>query len=162
MEIHWTPATHEDAAELSALFNEIAAHDDTPERLSNESMAYELEAYFAPLEEKKITARDAAGAMAGCGTVFHCPSEAAEQRVYFNVYVAPTWRDRNLEESIDDWAIATGTEALSDLVAGKKYLCAWIYKKQEAASRRFAGRGLEPVRHWWKWRGCLPKASQRS
>lgn len=155
MEIHWTPATRKDAAELSALFNEIAAHDDTPERLSNESMSYELEAYFSPLEEKTVTARDAVGAIVGYGTVFHRPSTAAEQRVYFNVYVAPTWRDRDLEESIIDWAAATGADVLNDLAADKKYLCAWIYKKQEAAARRFAGRGFEPVRHWWEMERLL-------
>lgn len=155
MEIQWTPATREDATELSVIFNEIAAHDDTPERLSSESMAYELEAYFAPLEEKTTTARDTAGAIVGYGTVFHRPSPAAEQRAYFNVYVAPTWRDRGLEELLIDWAIATGIGVLKDLVADRKYLCAWIYKKQEATARRFAGRDFEPVRHWWEMESLL-------
>ncbi|MCP4308069.1 MAG: GNAT family N-acetyltransferase [bacterium] len=150
LEVSWAPATPADAAALSELFNSIGDHDETPERLSADSMKHELESYFTPADERTVVARNAAGAVVAYGTVFHRPTEAKEHRVYLNVYVHPESRDQGLDESITDWAVATATDVLRTEEADRRYIAAWFYKKQEDTARRYAVRGFEPVRHWWE------------
>jgi len=147
--ISWLPAAVSDADELSELFNAIAEADDTPERLSAKSMEHELTSYFNPLEERTLVARDPNDAIVGYATAYCRRSEAEEMRAYVNVYVAPSWRDRGLEDAMTDWAIEAGTRALRDVSTERRYVCAWLYNKQEEASVRFADRGFTPVRHWW-------------
>ncbi len=156
-EVSWAAAVPGDAAELSDLFNAITSYEETPERLSPDSMAHELEAYFDPLAERTIVARDTDDVIVGYSTAFHRPAEADEHRVYVNVYVAPGSRDRGLEDSMMDWAVATGTDLLDATDATKKYVCGWLYKKQEQAAQRFAARRFEAVRHWWEMERFLAK-----
>ena len=138
-----------DAEELSQLFNAIAEADDTPERLSPSSMEHELSSYFDPLEERTLVVRDDDGRIVGYATAYSRRAEADEMRAYVNVYVAPQWRDRGLEDPMTEWVVAAGEAALRHVVAERRYVCAWLFKKQEEASARFADRGFTPVRHWW-------------
>lgn len=149
LDIAWSPAQPSDAAELSALFNSIAEADDTPERLGAETMEHELRSAFTPLEERTVVAREA-GEAVGYGTVYYRDSDADEIRSYVGVYVAPTFRGRGLEDVITDWAVAAATDVFADTAAPSKYVCAWLYKKQEEAAARFERRGFEAVRHWWE------------
>ena len=148
--VSWSRAAVADAAELSALFNNIAEHEGTPERLSEASMAHELSTYFAPLGDKTLVARNHADTIVGYATAYSRPAEAEEMRAYVNVYVAVDWRGQGLEDAMLEWAIAAGTEALSNVRAKKRYVCAWLFKKQEEAAARFADRGFVAVRHWWE------------
>ena len=154
-EIFWAPAVPDDAVTLADLFNAIGSFDETPERTSPETMAHELAAYFAPLGERTMVGRDSAGEIIGYGTVYHRPAEAAEQRIYVNIHVAPDQRNGEVEDALTDWAVTTATDVLAGLEATDKYLCAWLYKKQEDAALRFAARGFEPVRHWWEMERLL-------
>ncbi len=147
--VQLSPAKVADAAELSQLFNSIAEADNTPERLSASSMEHELSSYFDPPDEKTLVVRSATGQIVGYATAYNRRAEAEEMRAYVNVYVAPDWRKRGLESPMTEWAIAAGTAALRDIPAQKKYICAWLFKNQEAASARYAERGFSAVRHWW-------------
>lgn len=146
----YSPAVLDDAAELSALFNAIAEADGTPERLSERSMRHELESYYDPPEERTLVVRDPDKTIVSYATVYSRRADAEELRAYVNVHVAPTWRDRGLEDPITDWAIGAATESLEDAPVERRFVCAWLYKKQEAASARFAARGFVPIRHWWE------------
>ncbi len=145
-----SPATVDDAAELSALFNEIAEADDTPERLSEGSMRHELESYFDPPELRTVVVRDDQRVIVAYATVYSRRAEAEEMRAYVNVYVAPSWRDGGLEDPLTDWAIDGAAAALADAPVERRFVCAWLYKKQAESSARFAARGFTPVRHWWE------------
>jgi len=155
LEISWAPARSDDAAVLSDLFNAIGSHDRTPERISHETMAHELDAYFAPLEDRTMVGRDTEGEIVGYGTVYHRPAEAEEHRVYVGIHVSPKWRIGEVEGALTDWAVTAATDVLNELEATRKYLCAWLYKKQEGAAQRFSSRGFEPVRHWWEMERIL-------
>ena len=143
-----------DAAELSVLFNAIADADDTPERLSETSMQHELESYFDPLEGRTVVARDDEGRIVAYATVYSRLAEADEMRAYINVYVGPKWRGYDLEDSLIDWGIAVGTAVLEVAAAERRFVCGWLYKKQEKIAARFAARGFTPIRHWWEME-CL-------
>lgn len=145
LDISWRPASLDDAAGLSDLFNAISSFDETPERMSEQSMAHELEAYFDPLADRTVVARTETGAAVAYGTVFHRSTDGSEQRVYVNAYVSPAYRDVGLEDAITDWAIAVGTEVLSAQLAAKKYLTSWFYKKQLEVADRFAARDFAAV-----------------
>ncbi len=147
--ISWSPAAVSDAGELSRLFNAIAEAEDTPERLSPASMEHELSAYFDPLDKRTLVARSA-DEVVGYATVYIRAAEAEEMRSYVNDYVAMDWRERGLVDPMTDWAIAAASDALGGVTAGKRYVCAWLYKKLEDAAAPFAKRGFEPVRHWWE------------
>ncbi len=161
LELTCSPAQVADAAELSALFNAIADADDTPERLSETSMEHELESYFDPLDGRTVVARDDAGTIVGYATVYSRRAEADEMRAYINVYVGPAWRDRGLEDPMIDWGIAVATSVLREAAAERRYVCGWLYKKQEPMAARFAARGFTPVRHWWEME-CLLNGSTPS
>ena len=150
LEILWSPAKPADAAPLSDLFNSVAEFDETPERLSAESMQHELEKYFIPAEERTVVGRNLAGEIVAYGTVFQRPTEAEEHRVYLNVYVGPGSRDGGLEDSMTDWAVAAATDIVRDGEADKRYVCTWFYNKLKETAQRYAARGFEPVRHWWE------------
>ena len=158
LDINWTPAAVADAAALAELFNEIAAADDLPERLSPSSMEHELSSYYMPLGEKTIVGRDDSGAVVGYATAYTRVAAAKEMRAYVNIYVRPSWRDRGVEESMLDWAIAAGEAALRQIPAEKRFVCGWLYKKQDDAAARFADRGFAPVRHWWEMERPLSAA----
>lgn len=149
LDVEWSAAAVTDASALSALFNTIAEADGTPERLSAETMEHELLSAFDPLDQRTIVAR-AAGDTVGYGTVFFRDSDADETRSYFAVYVAPDWRDQGLEDSITDWAVSVATDILEGATAEERYVCSWLYKKQEAAATLLERRGFEAVRHWWE------------
>ena len=149
LEVAWSAATPEDAAALSTVFNLIAEADDTPERLSPDTMKHELVAAFAPLEERTVVAR-VDEMVVGYGTVYYRDAETAEMRAYVGVYVAPTHRGLGLEDVVIDWAISAARKALATTEAPRRYVCAWLYKKQEEHAARFARRGFEAVRHWWE------------
>ena len=148
--ICWSPAAVADAAELSRLFNAIAEAEGTPERMSQASMEHELSTYFDPLEERTIVARNSDEDIVGYATAYARPAEAEEIRASVNVYVAMDWRDRGLEEALAEWSIGAASDALDDAPAVRRYVCTWLYKKQEEAAARFAKRGFAPVRHWWE------------
>jgi ribosomal protein S18 acetylase RimI-like enzyme len=154
LDVTWSPATPADAPTLSALFNVIAEADDTPERLSPETMEHELISAFDPLQQRTLVVR-AAGEVVGYGTVYHRDSEATELRSYVGVYVAPAYRERGLEDEITGWVIRAAAEILASSVAAEKYICAWLYKQQEEAASRLERRGFEPVRHWWEMERLL-------
>ena len=135
-----SPAAVADAAELAELFNAIADADATPERLSETSMQHELESYFDPLDGRTAVARDDAGTIVGYATVYSRRAEADEMRAYVNVYVDPAWRGRGLEDSMIDWGIEVGTSVLREVAAERRFVCGWLYKKQEQMSARFAAR----------------------
>ena len=149
LEIAFSSAAVADADELSELFNAIAEADDTPERLSVKSMEHELTSYFDPLEERTLVARDREDTIVGYATAYCRRADAEEMRAYVNIYIAPSWRNRGLEDPMTDWAIEAGTRALDDVTTETRYVCAWLFKKQEDASARFADRGFTAVRHWW-------------
>ena len=149
-----SPASVSDAAELSALFNSIADADDTPERLSETSMQHELESYFDPLDGRTVVVRDDSGSIVAYATVYSRRAEAEEMRAYINVHVDPTWRGRELEDPLIDWGIAVGSSVLKEVAADRRFVCGWLYKKQEQMSARFAARGFTPIRHWWEME-CL-------
>lgn len=150
LDVSWSPATTADAAGLSDLFNSIGEYDETPERLSAESMLHELEAYFLPIEERTVVGRNGEGLVVAYGTVFHRPADGSEHRVHLNLYVGPQNRDAGLEDAIADWAVATATDVLQAQQADRKYLCASFYEKQEETAQRYAARGFEPVKYWWE------------
>jgi GNAT superfamily N-acetyltransferase len=143
------PAAAADAAELSRLFNTIAEFEATPERLSPESMEHELSAYFSPHDERTLVVRDATNAIVAYATAYVRPSEAEEIRAYVNVYVAPFWRGRGLDDPMTDWAVAAASKLLNETTSVERYVCAWLFKKQQEASARFAARGFVAARHWW-------------
>jgi len=155
LNLTYSPAAVADAAELSELFNKIADADATPERLSERSMRHELESYFDPLEERALVVRDDGEAIVAYATVYSRRAESDEMRAYVNVYVTPEWRERGLEDSLTDWAISVGTDALADAAVESRFVCAWLYKSQKEASARFAARGFTPVRHWWEMERLL-------
>lgn len=144
------PAAVADAAELSRLFNSIGEAEDLPERLSPESMEHELSTYFDPLEERTLVVRDDTGTIVAYATAYSRDAEAEEIRAYVNVYVAPSWTGRGLEDPMTDWAVATGTSVLDGAASPKKYVCAWFYEKQKETATRYAARGFEAVRYWWE------------
>ena len=150
----WSPAAVSDAAVLSSLFNAIAEAEDTPERIGPETMAHELESAYTPLEERTVLAR-VGGEVAGYGTIYHRGGETEEVRAYIAVHVATGRRGLGLEDCITDWAIAGATDVVAESEAAKRYVCGWLYKKQEDAARRLAGRGFEAVRHWWEMERIL-------
>lgn len=145
----WVPAAVADAAELAVLFNEIAEHDVTPERLSADTLAHELESAYAPLDERTIVGRTPEGRVIAYSTLYHREGETDEDRVYVATYVHPEHREQ-LNESLTDWAVAAGEQALAASEAPQRFVCAWLYKRQESAADRFRQRGFEPVRHWWE------------
>lgn len=157
LEVSWAPALLSDASELSALFNSVGEFEDLPERLSPESMVHELEAYYDPLDERTMVVRDGDGAIVGYATAFVRPTDSTEKRAYVNVLVAPGIRDRGLEDSLLDWAVAVGSKLLNDTDGDRKYLCGWFYKKQEKLAQRFAARGFDAVRHWWEMERVLDR-----
>ncbi len=144
-----SPANVGDADELSRLFNDIAEADDTPERLSPSSMEHELSSYFDPLEERTLVVRNHDDRIVGYATAYSRRAEADEMRAYVNVYIAPGSRHQGIDDPMTEWAIEAGTAALRNVEAERRFVCAWLYKKQEEASARFADRGFTPVRHWW-------------
>ena len=150
-----SPAAATDAAELAELFNAIADADATPERLSETSMQHELESYFDPLEERTLVVRDGGSSIVAYATVYSRRAESDEMRAYVNVHVAPGWRDRGIEDPLTDWAIAAAEQALADAPVENRFVCAWLYKKQEEASAQFASRGFTPIRHWWEMERLL-------
>lgn len=147
--ISWSPAAVSDAGELSRLFNAIAEAEDTPERLGPASMEHELRTYFDPLDKRTLVARSA-DEIVGYAAVYIRVAEAEEMRSYVNVYVAVDWRGRGIEQAMTEWAVVAATAALSEVAADKRFVCAWLYKKQQEAAQRFAEMGFEPVRHWWE------------
>lgn len=156
--IGWAPATADDAAALSGLFNTVAESDDTPERLSPETMAHELQSAFAPLDERTVVAR-VDGSVVAYGTVYHRDADAADLRTYIAAYVAPSHRNRGIEDAILDWATAAARGVLSNASAPRTYICSWLYKQQQDAAARLADRGFAPVRHWWEMERILDTAA---
>ena len=152
--IEWSPAAVGDAAALAALFNEIAEHDDTPERLSTDTMAHELESAYVPLDERTIVGRTPEGAVIAYSTMYHREGETDEDRVYIATYVRPDHR-KPLDEPLADWAIDAGKHELASSVSPRRYVCAWLYKSQQEAADRFLRRGFDPVRHWWEMERSL-------
>ena len=144
------PAGLEDAAEMAALFNAIAEAEDTPERLSLESMQHELTAYFSPLDERTRVVRDSDSSVIAYATSYLRPAEASELRAHVHVFVGMDHRDRGLYEPLMDWGIDTATGMLRAADAERRFVCAWLYKKQEHLAERWAALGFEPVRHWWE------------
>jgi ribosomal protein S18 acetylase RimI-like enzyme len=160
LNLECAPAAVADAAELSVLFNAIADADDTPERLSEKSMRHELESYFDPLDGRTVVARDDSGGIVAYATVYSRRAEADEMRAYINVHIGPAWRGRNLEDSLIDWGIKVGTSVLKEAPAERRFVCGWLYKKQEQMAALFAARGFTPIRHWWEME-CLLNGSMR-
>ncbi len=150
LNISWAPAAVSDAAQLSAVFNAIAEADAIAERLSTESMEHELTSYFDPLDARTVVGRDQAGAIIAYASVYSRPAEAEEVRASVNLYVTPGWRGRGIEDALIEWAIAAARDALRKATSSSKFVCAFLYKKQEAAAARFARHGFESVRHWWE------------
>lgn len=155
LELTCSPAAVSDAVELSAVFNAAADADDIPERLSPDTMEHELAAYFDPLDERSVVVRDQAGGAIGYATIYLRRADAEEIRCYINVHVDPGWRDRGIEEALIDWGIAGGRAALQELRGEKRFICAWLYRKQEEAAARYAERGFTPIRHWWEMERIL-------
>ncbi len=147
--IEWRPAVAADAAALSDVFNRIADADDTPERLSADTMEHELTSMFAPLEERTVVGR-IEDEVVCYGTVYHRPAETDEARIYVAAYVSPTLQGRGLEDAIVDWSTAVASDVLDAVEVPSKYICAWLYKQQRDEADRFARRGFEAVRHWWE------------
>ena len=119
--ITWAPAEVEDAATLSAVFNEIADHDGTPERLSPETMAHELASAFAPLNELTTVGRAASGEVIAYSTVYRREGEAEAERVYVATYVRPDYRE-HIDESLTDWAVDVGVGSLESSTAPERYV----------------------------------------
>ena len=155
--INWVPATVDDAGALSVLYNEIAEHDDTPERLSADTMAHELESAFAPLDERTIVGRTPDGEIVAYGTMYHRKGETDEDRVYVATYVRPDHRPQ-LDEPLTDWAVGAGKQELATSASPRRFVCVWLYKSQQGAADRFRQRGFEPVRHWWDMERLLSDA----
>jgi GNAT superfamily N-acetyltransferase len=154
-DISWAPATIEDAAALAAAFNEVAVADDTPERLSSETMDHELVSSYQPLDRRTMVARGSTGQVATYGTVYYRAGEGAEHRAHVATYVAPPHRGRGLEDLLTDWVIAAATEELKASTAQRRFICIGLYKKLEEDAQRFVARGFEPARHWWEMERLL-------
>ena len=148
--ISWAPAALTDATELSELFNRIGEFEETPERLSPETMEHDLDSAFRPFETRTIVGRTDSNEAIAYGTVYFRGGEADEHRAFLGVHVGPDWRGRGLEDAITDWAIEAGEEVLEGATASGRFLCGWLYKKQEDASARFERRGFVAARHWWE------------
>lgn len=155
MDLTFAPARITDAAELSGLFNTVAEYDGTAERLSPDSMTYELGSLFAPLEERTTVARTSSGVIVGYATAYYRPAEALEQRCYLNVFANPDYRDTGLEDLMLDWAEEVGAAILEAVDGDSKYLAAWIDKRLVANARRLADHGFVEVRHWWEMERLL-------
>lgn len=147
--ITWAPAEVEDAAALSELFNQIAEHDGTPERLGADTLAHELESAYAPLDERTTVGRTASGRVIAYATVYRRKGESEEERSYVATYVHPEQR-HEIDEPLTDWAVEAGLAAIATSSAPRRYVCAWLYKIQEEAAARYRRRSFEPVRHWWE------------
>lgn len=149
-DLSWSSASVTQAADLAAVFNAAASADDLPERLSASSMEHELVAYFDPLDDKTVVGRDPAGKAVCYATTYTREADAAEMRAYVNAYVMPFARERGLEEALLAWSISAATRVLRDMAAEKRFVCCWLYNKQDAAAARLAAEGFTPVRHWWE------------
>ncbi|MEA2003189.1 MAG: GNAT family N-acetyltransferase [Actinomycetota bacterium] len=149
-DISWAPATIEDAAGLAAAFNEVAVADGTPERLSSETMDYELTSSYQPLDRRTMLARTSTGEIAAYGTVYYRADKGVEHRVHVATYVVPTYREQGLEDALTDWVVAAAVDELRTSTAQRRYVCTGLYKKLEDVAHRFAARGFEPARHWWE------------
>jgi GNAT superfamily N-acetyltransferase len=145
----WRPIDIADAPNLSPLFNDAAEADDTPERMSPETMAHDLTAY-EPLDRRSIVAATERGVVVAYGGVYFREGETEEQRVYVSSYVHPDHRNRGIEEPLVEWTIAAAEGVLAETAAARRYVCAWLYKKLEDRSRIYERRGFTAVRHWWE------------
>ena len=152
--VTWRPIEVADAALLSDLFNAAAAADDTPERMSPETMAHELTSY-EPLDKRSVVAETANGTIAGYGGVYFLEADTEELRVYVSSFVHPQYRHRGIEEKLVDWTIAAAEDALAEAMATRRYVCAWLYKKLEDRARLYEQRGFTPIRHWWEMERTL-------
>ena len=159
--ISWRPIDPTDAPQLSALFNAAAEADDTPERMSPETMAHDLTA-FEPLGKRSIVAETEAGEIAAYGGVYFREAETEELRVYVSSYVHPKYRSRGIEEPLVDWTIAAGERVLADTTAPRRYVNTWLYKKLHDRARVYEERGFAPVRHWWEMERLLTEEVPRT
>ena len=75
--ISWSPAEVADAAELARLFNGLAEAEGIPERMSPASMEHELSAYFDPLADRTLVARNDDSDIVGYATAYSRRAEAA-------------------------------------------------------------------------------------
>jgi ribosomal protein S18 acetylase RimI-like enzyme len=153
--ISWAPVELTDVPELSRLFNEIAEFEDTPERMSPETMEHLFDSAFRPFDERTIVGRAESGEVVAYGTLYHRPSDAEEQRAYFSAHLSPAWRDRGLEDALVDWGLVAGGHELERAAGSEKYLCSWLYKKKEGAAARLERLGFEAGRHWWEMERML-------
>jgi GNAT superfamily N-acetyltransferase len=151
--ITWRPIGISDAARVSELFNAAAEFDDTPERISPETMAHDLTAW-EPLDRRSIVG-EMDGETIAYGGVYFREADSEELRVYVSSYLHPEHRHRAIEEPLVDWTIATGEEVLAETTATKRYVCAWLYKKLANRARMYEQRGFFAVRHWWEMERLL-------
>ena len=152
--ISWRPIDISDASQLSALFNAAAEADDTPERMSPETMTHDLTA-FEPLGKRSIVADTEDAAIAAYGGVYFREAESEELRVYVSSFVHPEYRNRGIEEPLVDWTITAGERVLATTTASRRYVNTWLYKKLQDRARIYEQRGFAAVRHWWEMERLL-------